>query len=352
MPNEEIFGYETKPANLAALEAFGAAIYEKAGMTAEDARTMTAIQLNADMRGVDTHGFQRLPQYVRQLVNGQVKSRPNVSITRDRGVALAIDGDGGLGQIVCHRAMTYTIAKAHDMGIAIATVRASNDWGCGAFYPLMAAREGFLAVCTTTSIPTVAPYGSATRVTGNNPIAVAIPRRAPEAPIVLDMALTPVALGKVMRARAEGKAIPQEWGFMDLQGRPTTDPETALAGVIPAIGAYKGTGLSIVMNVLAGILGGGSHSSDVGVGKRGQFFLVIRPDIFTDEIEFLNAVEDMARQVKNAAPLPGVQEVFLPGEIERRSEIRVEETGIINYPPSVISALEDVGRELNVPFSA
>lgn len=352
MPNEDVLGYETRPANFAALEAFGAIIYEKAGMTADDAGIMTAIQLNADKRGVDTHGFQRLPQYVRQLMGGQVKARPNVAVTRERGAGLAIDGDGGLGQIVCYRAMQHALAKARELGIAIAAIRASNDWGCGAYYPLMAAREGFVAVCTTTSVPLVAPFGSAKGVTGNNPIAIAVPRRAPNVPIVLDMALTPVALGKVMRARAEGKQIPIEWGFLDLEGRPTTDPATALGGVIPAIGGYKGTGLSIMTNVLAGILSGSSHSLDVGVGKRGQFFLLVHPDVFTGEDEFADAVEEMARQVKGSQLLPGVDEIFLPGEIERRSEQLIEETGIIRYPISVHTALDDIGREIGVPFSA
>ncbi|MCZ6545812.1 MAG: Ldh family oxidoreductase, partial [Chloroflexi bacterium] len=170
-------------------------------------------------------------------------------------------------------------------------------------------------------------------------------------PVVLDMALTPVALGKVMRARAEGQSIPESWGFLDLEGHPTIDPETAMRGVIPAIGGYKGTGLSLMMNMLAGILPGSAHSQGVEIGKRGQFFLVVSPEIFGPRDEFLDAVEEMVKQVKEAAPLPGVEEVFFPGEIEQRRWEERQAAGAIPYPPSVLAALVELGEEMGVPFA-
>jgi LDH2 family malate/lactate/ureidoglycolate dehydrogenase len=319
-------------------------------MPETDASRAVDVQLEADLRGVDTHGLQRLPWYVERLLKGENNPRPKLEVLKETPASLLLDGDNGLGQLVCPRLMELTLAKAEQAGLALGAVKNSNDWGCGAYYPMMAAKRGFVSFCTTTSVPTLAPYGSRTRMTGNNPMAFAIPRRnAP--PIVLDMALTPVALGKVMRAQAEGKEIPLDWGFRDRDGRPTTDPATALRGVIPAIGGYKGTGLSLMMNLLAGVLPGGFHSGAVeNIGKRGQFFLVVSPTLFGEREPFLDEVESMVAQVKAGEPLPGVEEVFLPGEIEQRHYDEAVKRGAISYPNSVVSALRRLGDDLGEPL--
>ena len=337
--------------SLERLRDFGRRVYERAGLSSENARTIVDVQLEADLRGVDTHGFQRLPWYVERLLKGENKPRPQITVLKESPVSLVVDADNGLGQLVCVRAMELTLAKARQTGLAVGTLRNSNDWGCGAYYPMMAAAEGFVSFCTTTSVPTLAPYGGRTRLIGNNPMAFAVPRRdAP--PIVLDMALTPVALGKVMRARAEGQLIPESWGFLDLDGRPTTDPETALRGVIPAIGGYKGTGLSVMMNILAGVLPGGYHTRAVEIGQRGQFFLVISPELFGDRDTFLDEVESMAHQIKGSDCLPGVEEVYLPGELEQRQYQQRVERGIIAYPRSIVHGLEDLGQSTGIEFTA
>jgi len=329
------------------LRAFGERAYAYAGLSEEDARTVVAVQLEADLRGVDTHGFQRLPWYVERLRAGENNPRPDLRVVKETPVSLTVDAGNGLGQLVCARVMALTIAKARANGLAVSGIRNSNDWGCGAYYPMMAAAEGFIAFCTTTSVPTLAPFGGRTRVLGNNPLAFAVPRRdAP--PIVLDMALTPVALGKVLRARAEGRPIPQSWGFLDRDGQPTTDPDAAMRGVIPAIGGYKGTGLSLIVNLLAGVLPGGHHTSEVDVGKRGQFFLVVSPALFGDAETFLDEVERMVEQVKSSEPLPGVSEVFLPGEPEQREYRRRVERGAVPYPRSVVAALTKLAEEAGI----
>lgn len=329
------------------LRRFGERAYQLAGLSAEDARTVVQVQLAADLRGVDTHGFQRLPWYVERLRKGENNPRPSLAALKETPVSLVVDADNGLGQLVCVRTMERTLAKARQTGLAVGTLRNSNDWGCGAYYPMQAAAAGFVSFCTTTSVPTIAPFGGRTRRTGNNPIAFAIPRRAAP-PIVLDMALTPVALGKVMRARAESQPIPVAWGFLDNDGQPTTDPVAAMQGVIPAIGGYKGVGLSVITNILAGVLPGGFHTGDVNVGKRGQFFLVVSPDLFGEREAFFDAIERMVEQIKNSELLPGVSEVFLPGELEQRQHEERTRRGAIPYPPSVVAALEATGKELGI----
>ncbi|HJN91571.1 MAG TPA: Ldh family oxidoreductase [Dehalococcoidia bacterium] len=333
------------------LAAFGRRAYERAGLSPADASLVVDIQLSADLRGVDTHGFQRLPWYVEHLREGRYNAQPRLAALQETGVSIVLDGDRGVGQLIRARLMERTIDKAQETGLALGTLRNSNDWGCGAYYPMQAAAAGFVSFCTTTSVPTIAPFGGSTRVTGNNPMAFALPRRD-ASPLVLDMALTPVALGKVMRARAEGQEIPEAWGFLDLEGQPTVDPVTALAGIIPAIGGYKGTGLSIMMNALAGILPGGHHSSEVNVGKRGQFFLVVSPELFGEREQFYDSVEEMAAEVKASTPLPGVDEVMLPGEIEQRRFEERSKSGVIPYPGSVVEALNTLAAEIGAPLFA
>jgi LDH2 family malate/lactate/ureidoglycolate dehydrogenase len=338
--------------SLEVLRAFGHAAYAYAGVAAGDARVVVGLQLEADLRGVDTHGFQRLPWYVDRLLDGSNNPTPRLAVVRESPVSLVLDGDAGLGQLVCTRLVERLVEKARETGLAIGATRRSSDWGCGASYPLRAAEAGFVAFGTTTSVPTLAPYGARTRVTGNNPLVYAVPRRDGP-PLVLDMALTPVALGKVMRAAAEGEPIPLEWGFRDHDGRPTTDPQAALGGIIPAIGDYKGTGLSLMANVLAGILPGGSHSAAVagaaGAGRRGQFFLLVDPALMGDRITFLDEVEGMVAQVQAAEPLPG-RRVHLPGEIEHMRAEEARRRGTLRFSPSTVTALEDLGERIGVPF--
>jgi LDH2 family malate/lactate/ureidoglycolate dehydrogenase len=335
--------------SIEALRSFGRRAYEQAGMPPDDARVVVDVQLEADLRGVDTHGLQRLPWYVDRLLAGENNPRARVRVVRESPVSVLVDGDNGLGQLVCTRLMEKMVAKGAAAGLAVGASRGSNDWGCGASYPLLAARAGLVGFGTTTSVPTLAPFGSATRMTGNNPIVYAVPRRDGP-PIVLDMALTPVALGKVLRAAADGQPIPAAWGFLDRDGRPTTDPEAALSGVIPAIGGYKGTGLSLVMNVLAGILPGGVHSGAVANagGRRGQLFWVADPDLLGDRARFLDDVEAMVAQVRRAEPLPGSDGVFLPGELEARRAERALARGTISYPRSVVGAITELAGQLGI----
>ncbi len=336
---------------LDALRRLGEAAYVRAGMDEADAALVVDVQLDADLRGVDTHGFQRLPWYVEHLESGRNNPRPDIRVLKETPSSVHLDGDNGVGQLVCVRLMERVIGKALATGLAVGAVRSSNDWGCGAYYPLMAARAGLVAFATTTSVPTLAPFGTRTRALGNNPMVYAFPRRGAE-PIVLDMALTPVALGKVLRAMAEGQPIPQSWGFLDADGQPTTDPPTALRGVIPAIGGYKGTGLSLAMNVLAGVLPGSAHSSAVDVGRRGQFMWAVSPDLFAGAGGFAAGIEAMVGEVKAAEPLPGSPGAFLPGEIEAAHAAEARARGTVRYPRSVAEALATLAASLDIELPA
>lgn len=333
-----------------AIRAFTADVFDAAGMARSDAETVAENFLWADSRGVDTHGVQRIPWYLKWFDQGICDPKAQMEVLRERPTLLTADGHSGLGQLVATRFAERMIPKAKESGLCLGTIRMSNDWGCGGWYPHLAASAGLAAIATTTSIPNLAPYGSRTKLFGNNPMAFAFPRRS-DPPILLDMALTPVALGKVLRAQAEGTELPAEWGFKDRDGNPTTDPAAAMKGVIPAIGAYKGTGLAMITNLLAGVLSGSAHSAGVEVGKRGQFFLFMDPDVVHPDgaDAYFDAVEDLVSQVRAVDVLPG-QAVYLPGEPEERQRQARLAAGRIRYPASVVDGLRSSAERLGLPF--
>lgn len=332
------------------VRAFTATALTAAGMLPGDAETVAGNFMWADLRGVDTHGVQRLSWYLNWFEQGICNPAAQLEILRERPTMLSGDGHHGLGQLVATRFMEKLIPKAKETGMCIGVIRNSNDWGCGGWYPNLAATAGLACVATTTSIPNLAPFGARTRLYGNNPIAFAFPRRSGP-PILLDMALTPVALGKVLRAQAEGTELPAEWGFRDRDGNPTTDPGVAMKGIIPAIGGYKATGLAMITNILAGVLSGSAHSAQVEVGRRGQFFLLMDPDVIHPEgaEAYFDAMEDLVSQVRAVDVLPG-QSVFLPGEPEQKQLEARSAAGRIRYPASVIDGMRKVASRLGIEF--
>lgn len=334
------------------LRAWGVAAYVAAGMREPDAAAVVDNQLWSDTRGVDTHGFARVSWYVKWFADAITDPAASLEIVSETPSVVVADGHHGLGQAVITQFMEHLIGAAAESGLVVGVIRNSNDWGCGARYPYAAAEAGFVCYGTTTSVPNLAPFGSRKKLFGNNPIVWTFPRRS-DPPIVLDMAVTPVALGKVLRARSEGTEIPLEWGFADRDGVPTVDPDTALAGIVPAIGGYKGIGMVTASNIVAGILAGSAHTGDVAVGQRGQFFLLMNPAVFRDIDDYYDDVEDMVSQIRSAGETDALegQTVFLPGEIEEQEMARRRASGRVNYPASVVASLRRVGDDLRVPFT-
>ena len=179
------------------LRPWGVSAYSAAGMSPEDANTVVDNQLWSDLRGVDTHGFQRVSWYINWFQDGSTDPKAQLQIINETPAVVVADGNHGLGQLVITRFMEHLIEVASDSGMVAGVIRNSNDWGCGANYPYKAAEAGFVCFGTTTSVPNLAPFGSRRKLFGNNPIVWTFPRKN-EPPIVLDMAMTPVALGKVL----------------------------------------------------------------------------------------------------------------------------------------------------------
>ena len=302
------------------------------GLTAVDAGVVAGCLVEANLRGVDSHGALRLIQYSRSVSSGQVNPRPSVQVVRRVGPTALLDADGGYGFVPSLEAIEIAVELAGHHGIALVGVRNSHHYGMAALYAERAAATGLIGLVMTNTGPVMAPAGVTRPIVGNNPIAFAVPRRAPAPPIVLDMALSGTAFGRIRLAAAEGRPIPLGWAH-DASGEPTTDAVAALAASLLApMGGHKGYGLSVIVETLTGILTGsrfGIASDAHGhlEGGVGHLFVVVRPDLFLDREAFEESLEKFVVELKTA-PARETVEVLLPGEIEQRTRAERWENGV------------------------
>jgi LDH2 family malate/lactate/ureidoglycolate dehydrogenase len=335
-----------------ALKRFCSQLLQKTGVPAEDASIVTENLVDADLRGVDSHGVVRLPIYVRRLRDGGTNKAPKVRATRETPTTLVLDGDNGLGHLVGVRAMQALIDKArHGNCCAFAAVRNSNHFGAAAYYGEMAAREGMVGFAFTIgAINHMTPWGGAEAVLGNNPFAIVMP--APEPfPYVLDMACSVAARGKIIVAAKEGRPIPADWAT-DENGVPTTDAAAALAGFVLPVGGPKGYALTLTVGLLSTMLSGAAFGRDVGdlyektteAQDSGHLFGVLPVDLFDSMENYMERFAKAIADVRNARKAPGVDRIYLPGEREYLSSLQRRRDGI-PLGPMLARELEELGRE-------
>jgi LDH2 family malate/lactate/ureidoglycolate dehydrogenase len=302
-------------------------------MTDVDAQAAARGLLAASLSGVDSHGVLRLAQYVKSLSDGDINRTPNVTISKTTGPTALVDADGGYGYRPSSLAADALCELASEFGVAVVGVRNSHHFGMAGLYTRQIASQGLIAFAWTNASAKIAPTGSITPTVGNNPLSWAVPRRAPNPPIVLDMALSTVAFGKIRLARAEGRPIPSDWG-LDSDGSPTTDAEVAFqAAMLAPIGGHKGYGLSVVGEILAGCMTGspfGRHGEPHSNprGGVGHFFMAFKPDLFVTMAEFESSVDELASDVQAAEVAVADRKVYLPGEIESTVATERSELGI------------------------
>lgn len=300
----------------------------------QEAETAAKVLIAADLRGVDTHGAVRLPIYVKRLQLGLVSAQPDTKILQETETSAVIDGDYGLGQVSSFKAMELAIRKAEQVGMAAVGVRKSHHFGAAAYYAQMALEKDMIGFSCTNSAPIMPAPGGAEMVVGNNPISIAVPA-GKEFPLVLDMACSVVAQGRIMLAVKNGEAIPEGWAT-DNKGVPTTDAAEGLKGFLMPVGRHKGYGLALIVDALAGVLTGAAFGKGITsiygdlVNKQdsGHFFMAIRVKNFMEPSLFKGLIDRFIQETKNTARVPGVKEVFLPGEIEFTTEARRKAAGI------------------------
>jgi LDH2 family malate/lactate/ureidoglycolate dehydrogenase len=307
-----------------ALKSYCTQLLQKTGVPAEDAVIVTDNLVQADLRGVESHGVVRLPIYIRRLLDGGTRRTPSVRVAHETATSMVIDGDNGLGHLVGVRAMHMLIAKAQQgQCCAFAAVRNSNHFGAAAYYGEMAAQADMIGlIYTIGAINHMTPWGGAEALLGNNPFAVVMP--TPEAfPYVLDMACSVAARGKIIVAAKEGKPIPPDWAT-DEHGVPTTDAAAALAGFVVPIGGAKGYALTLTVGLLSTLLAGAAFGRDVGdlyektteAQDCGHLFGVLPIDLFDSKENYMSRFEKAITDIRSARKAPGVERIYLPGERE------------------------------------
>jgi LDH2 family malate/lactate/ureidoglycolate dehydrogenase len=324
------------------------------GVPVEDAGIAAECMVQADLRGVDTHGVMRLPGYLDRIRRGLVNPRPEIKVRRVTPVSLAVDGDNGLGQVVATRAMREAIAVAGNFGCGVAGVRRSTHFGMAASFALQAIQAGFIGIVYTNASASMPPWGGRQPILGTSPLAVGAPGGS-LGPFVLDMSSAVAARGKIRKALRRGETIPEGYA-LDADGRPTTDPAKALQGVILPLGGPKGSGLAMMMDIFGGVLTGAAFAGDVGDQAKdfdrpqnvGHFMFAMRPDLFVSKEEYKARMDTLVGRVHACPPAEGFSEVLIAGEIEARQEALRRKNGI-PYSPSEIAMLQAEAARANLP---
>jgi len=333
---------------------FIAAAYSAVGIAAPEALHAAELMAASDLSGADGHGVFRLPQYIRRIKAGGLNTAPEIRVIRRGKAAALVDGDNGLGSLVVARAVDEAIGLARDHGVGWAGVRRGNHAGAAAVYaemPLAHDMIGlYFAVGNANHLP---PWGGTDMLLSTNPIAIAVPA-LDEPPLVLDMATTVAAYGKVKVAAQQGKAMPEGW-MIDREGQPLTDPNRADDGFLLPIGGYKGAALALMFGLLAGTLNGAANGADVVDFNKddvtptntGQTICVIDVKAFAEPVQFKRQVDAVIRQLHGSALLPGFDRIRLPGEDRHRRRLERQANGI-PIPPALHSALDRMAAELGI----
>jgi LDH2 family malate/lactate/ureidoglycolate dehydrogenase len=320
-------------------------ILEKVGVPRGQAEMIAQVVVEGDLRGVESHGVLRLPAYVHRVQAGLMTATTALEVVQKRGATVLLDAQGGFGKVAGIRAMNHAIERARKHGVGLAAVRNANHFGMGAYYTTMALRHKMIGMTATNAAPGMAAWGGTAAVFGTNPICVAIPT-GQDVDIVLDMASSVVARGKIRSSAARGDRIPLGWA-LDADGCPTEDPEAALKGTLLPIGGPKGYALALVVDVLTGALTGSDYSVHLSsvhdLSSRASVGFVMQAmDItaFAEWSEYEKDVQSLIGEIRNSPRAPGVDRIYLPGEIEWLTRCERVQSGI----PVRVELLEQIRR--------
>lgn len=358
---------ETRSFLVEHLREFCVRVFQHFDVPMEDAQLAADVLMVSDLRGIDSHGVARLKSYYGLLKDGRMNPRPKITIVRESASTATVDGDNGLGLIVGPKANQIAMNKADQAGSGWVAVHGSNHYGIAGYYVLKALERDQIGFAMTNTTRMVAPLWGAERMLGTNPIAVAFPGYE-EPPIVIDMATTAAAFGKVEMALRKNETIPAGWAIGG-DGRITTDPaEMAQHGALLPLGSvreqggHKGYCLAAMIDLLSGPLAGANWGPftppftlqhavpERTVGKGlGHFFGALKIEAFTDPDEFKRQVDDWVRTMRSTKPAPDTNGPLIPGDPEREAET-IRRTAGIPLVAAVVNDLRDVSQETGIPF--
>jgi LDH2 family malate/lactate/ureidoglycolate dehydrogenase len=330
-------------------------LFQATGMDEEDAILTADNLVTADVRGVYSHGIIRVPIYIKRLQEKVNNPHGKVEIIRNMGATAVMDGNNAMGQVVGVHAMKLAIEKAKEFGVGYVSVKGSNHYGACAHFTMMALPEDMIGISGTIgSTLILCPWGGKTPLLGNNPFSTAIPALNRD-PIVMDMANSVVAKGKVFMAmKTNQPAIPETWALAP-DGSPTTDPNQAFLGTLRPVGDHKGYGLTLVTGILSSVLSGGSFGKQIEdlyeefstPQNIGHYMQAINISAFIDPLEFKSRVDEIIDMMHNSEKKSGIEEILVPGEMEARTARKQRKEGIL-YPTALIRDLQDISAKLGV----
>lgn len=339
--------------NTERLKDFCKNVMQSAGVSAENAGEFAESIVNADMRGVSSHGVTRLKTYYQRCRLGLVDPKAEPRITAESPSLIAVDGCNALGVVSAGFAMRECIRRARQTGVCFAAVKGGNHFGYAAYFAQMAEREGMIGFAAANGPVAIPPIGGREPVLGTSPLAVTVPAGRCD-PLELDMATSIVARGKVKLAEKEGKPIPADWGI-DAAGKPTTDP-SAVKYLMP-FGGAKGFGIGLVIEVLCSCLSGAKNAMNLGSlydfsgKKQDSGFFVGALDVSKlMPVEAFKAETDALFGTIKASPrAEGVREIFTPGEIELNKARLAEQEGV-EVGAAVLAELQEVAADCGLPL--
>ncbi len=334
------------------LREFATSVYTRLGMPDDDAALLADTLVQADLWGHQSHGVMRTFWYAKRIQSGATKAATAAEIAVDGGAIAVIDGQDGVGQVVAAKAMNQAIERSKRHGVGAVAVRHSGHFGTAMYFTRMAAIKGCIGLISTNASPAMAPWGGKDKMVGTNPWSIAAPA-GKHAPMMLDIASTAVARGKLYLARQRGEPIPESWA-MDRDGNPTTDPVLGIAGNILPMAGHKGYAIAMMMDVLSGILSG-SHFGAAVVGPYepsgrsgvGHLAIALNIEAFRPLNDFHADMDRLITGIRAASRAPGVDEIYYPGELEARTEDRQRQSGIA-IPADTLKELDEGAKELGI----
>jgi LDH2 family malate/lactate/ureidoglycolate dehydrogenase len=302
-----------------ALREFCNEVLWAAGVPEKDAGTVASSLVNADLSGMKSHGVTRLNDYLLRMEQGLMTLTTKIDVVRETASTALLDANDGWGQVASERAVELVVEKAREFGSAWVGVRNSNHNGTAAYWTMKIAREDMVGICSMNTSPVMAAHGSKRPTLGTNPLSIAVPSSSGR-PVVLDMATSNQARGKIILAAKNNDPIPEGWAITS-DGLPTTDAQEALKGSVLPLGGPKGSGLAIMLDILTGVLTGAEFGAkmprmydDPQPQRVGHMFSAISIEAFMPMTEFLSRMDQKEQETREGPAAPGFEQVSMPGD--------------------------------------
>lgn len=336
--------------NVEKLKKYCEEILIQAKIRKEEAEVIADNLVDANVMGVDSHGVTRLADYLARLDEGKIEFKTNLTVERETTTTALFDAHNGWGQYAGKKAMDLAIEKAKEHGCAFVGVKNSNHYGTASYFTRMAADAGCLGMSMTNASPIMVSWGAKKPTLGTNPLAIAVPTN--QHPVILDMATSTVARGKINLAAKNGQSVPEGWAI-NADGEPTTDAAEALKGFLLPFGA-KGSGLAIMIDIMTGVMTGAMFGEDVprmyddpDPQQLGHMFIVFNIEAFMDLNEFKNRMDERIKQTVESPPSPGFEKVFMPGDLEQLTRSTRLNEGV-PLSSAIYTELQQLGEKYGV----